>query len=160
MALPYRILRRLPVSSALKAERRREEIDREYGERIYAARVARDDEKVVSLMNDHRFALQLDDEEEDEELTKQLVRQAKRLYVPIPPIRNENGTETDWWYEGSLTFRRKLTPKGVAYLRDEIRKERKAQHELKAVWLPWLAAGTGVLGAATGLAAVFFRGGQ
>ena len=157
MSLPFKILRLLPLPTETKAEWRRALLDRAYAKDIHAARKSGHDAKVLSLMDDHRFELRLDDEEEDEQLTRYLVRQARRLYVPTPPVRKEDGSESEYWYEGSLTFRRFLTPKGVAVLREEIRKERKARHELKSVWLPWLSAVTGILGAATGLVALLLK---
>lgn len=39
-------------------------------------------------------------------------------------------------------------------IRDEIRHELKARHEVRAQWVVWLSALTGVIGAITGLVAV------
>jgi hypothetical protein len=147
----------MPVAREHKSEWRRTLIDRAYANDIAAAKQIKDKDKVESLERDHQFELQLDDEEEDAELTRYLVRQSRRLHVPNPRYHNDDGTESDLWYEGPLTHRRLFTTKGVAYLRDEIRKERKARHELKAVWVPWLAALTGLVGAATGLVALVLK---
>ncbi|MHB0925360.1 MAG: hypothetical protein ACYC1F_02500 [Gallionellaceae bacterium] len=100
------------------------------------------------------------EEETDLELTRYLIRQSQRLHVPLPRYRNDDGSESEHWREGSLTYYRMLTTEGVAKLRDEIRREKKARHESKAVWIPWLSAITGAIGAATGLVALLNKSGH
>lgn len=143
----------------MKADWRRRLLDRSYAKDIAAARATRDGKKVESLEMDHMYEIQLDQEESDLELTRYLTRQARRLHVPVPKYANDDGTESEYWYEGSLTHYRMLTTEGVSRLRDEIRREKKARHEAKAVWIPWLSALTGAIGAATGLVALLMRSG-
>ena len=104
MTLPFKVLRLLPLTSGTKAEWRRALLDRAYAKDIYSARKSGNDAKVLALMDSHRFERRLDDEEEDEQLTRYLVRQARRLQVPTPPVRKEDGSDSEYWYEGSLTF--------------------------------------------------------
>ena len=156
----FQILRRLPLPREFKTQWRRSLLDSAYGKDIATARKAGNDEKVLSLMENHRFELRMDEEEEDEEVTKHLIKQAQRLRVPIPRIQNEDGSDSDFWYEGTLSFRRKLTTKGLGLLREDIRKELKARHESKAVWLPWLSALTGLVGSITGLVALLSKSGN
>ena len=154
MPTAFQILRCLPISRERKTEWRRRLLDRAYAKDVTAARTAKDKEKVASLESDHQFELQLDREEEDERLTRFFLRQARRLHVPTPSFEGEDGKESEYWYEGPLTYRRLLTTVGIAKLRDEIRKERKARHESRAIWVPWLSAITGLAGAITGLVAI------
>lgn len=118
------------------------------------ARKLKDKEKVESLEGQHRFEIDLHDEEEDTYVTKKLLAKARRLRVPIPHRYNEDKTESEHWYEGHYTGRWNLTTRGVAALREEIRREVKARHEARSQWVVWLSALTGVIGALTGLVAL------
>jgi len=154
MPTAFQILRYLPLPRERKAEWRRELLNRAYAKDIAAARKANDSNKVESLQHDHQYELQIDYEKEAEVLTRYLLREARRLHVPTPKYKSDNGKESDYWYEGSLTYRRLLTTQGVAHVRDEIRKERKARHEARSIWIPWLSALTGLVGTITGLVAL------
>lgn len=156
----FRLIRYIPAPREWKAEWRRTLLDRAYAKDINAARVAQDKKKIESLVSDHQFEIQMHQEEADLELTRYLVRQARRLHVPIPQYKNDDGTESGHWYEGQLSYYRMLTTEGVAKLRDEIRQEKKARHESKAVWIPWLSAITGAIGTATGLVALLIKSGH
>lgn len=154
------LIRYVPALREWKAEWRRSLLDRAYAKDIAAAKVAKDKDKVVSLESDHQFEIQMHEEEADLELTRYLTRQARRLHVPLPRYKNDDGSESGHWHEGPLTYYRMLTTEGVAKLRDEIRREKKARHESKAVWIPWLSTITGVIGAATGLIALLISSGR
>lgn len=154
-----KLIRSLPAPREWKAEWHRSLLDKTYAKEIAAARIAKDKDKVESLEFDHRFEIQMHEEEADLELTRFLTRQARRLHVPLPRYKNDDGSESALWYEGSITCYRMLTTEGVARLRDEIRREKKARHESKAVWIPWLSAITGAIGAATGLVALLIKSG-
>ena len=124
------------------------------------AKAAQNREKVESLEVDHQFEIQIHEEETDLEVTRYLIRRARRLHVPLPRYKNDDGSESEHWYQGSISYHRMLTTVGVAKLRDEIRREIKARHESKAVWIPWLSAITGTIGAAIGLASFLIKSGQ
>lgn len=155
-----RLIRYAPAPREWKAEWRRSLLDKSYAKDIAAAKFAKDKVKVESLEIDHQFEIQMNEEEADLELTRHLTRQARRLHVPLPRYKNDDGSESEHWYEGPLTYYRMLTTEGVAKLRDEIRREKKARHESKAVWIPWLSAITGAIGAATGLIALLIKSGH
>ncbi len=121
---------------------------------IAEARASRNNDKVESLQHDHRFEIGLHDEEEDEFITRKLLGKARRLRVPIPHRHNEDKTESEHWYEGQYTGGWYLTTRGVATLRDEIRRELKAKHEARSQWMFWLTGLTGVIGSLTGLVAL------
>lgn len=136
---------------------RRELLDRAYAEDIAEARRSNDKARVASLEEDRRFELAMYDEEDDAYITQSLVRQAQRLRVPIPHRFNEDRSETEYWEEGRYVTRAYLTRKGIAVLREEIRKELKARAEARSHWVVWLSAMTGVIGAVTGLVAVWLK---
>ena len=160
MRLLFRIIRIAPVPREWKADWHRAQVDKAYAKDIAKAKAEKNEEKVESLESDHRFEIQSHEEEQDLILTRHLIRQASRLHVPLPRRKNPDGSDTDFWYEGSQTYYRMLTTEGVAKLRDEIRRERKARHEAKAVWITLLSAITGAIGAATGLVAVLLKNGH
>lgn len=136
-------------------------LDRAYAKDIWAARKLKDKEKIESLEHARRFEIDLHDEEEGAHVTKKLLAKARRLRVPVPHTYNEDRTESEHWYQGQYTGRRLLTSRGIAALREEIRREVKARHEVRAQWIVWLTALTavitavaGVIGVATGLVAL------
>ena len=154
MPFLLRLVAKLPIPTGTRLAWQRTLLDRAYAKDISAARKLKDKEKVESLERDHRFEIDLHDEEEDACLTKTLRVQARRLHVPVPHRYNEDKTESEHWYEGHYTGRWYLTSRGVAALREDIRREVKARHEGRAHWVVWLSALTGVIGAVTGLVAL------
>lgn len=159
MSKLLRIVTRLPLPEERKMIWRRELLDRAYAKGIAEARRSGDKAKVASLEEDRRFELAVYDEEDDAYITQNLVRQAQRLRVPIPHRFNEDRSESEYWEEGRYVTRAYLTRKGIAVLREEIRKELKARGEARSHWIAWLSAMTGVIGAVTGLLAVWFKTG-
>ncbi len=93
-------------------------------------------------------------EELDDIVTADLVRQAQRLRLPVPEYPTGSGPDDDEnenWRRGWVYGARLLTNAGIAKLRREIRQERKERREGA---MTWIAALTGLVGALTGLAAV------
>jgi hypothetical protein len=152
-----RFAERLLVPTEIRLGWERSRLDSAYAKDIAAARKAKDTSKVQSLEQNHRFEIDLHDEEEDEYITKSLLSTARRLRLPIPHRYKEDKTESDEWYEARYSGRWYLTTKGVAVMRDEIRRELKARHELRSHWVFWLTALTGVLGSLTGLVALLLQ---
>ncbi|MDP8244804.1 MAG: hypothetical protein P9L94_12025 [Candidatus Hinthialibacter antarcticus] len=83
------------------------------------------------------------DEEIDDLNTRYWTDLARRYCLPIPAIDRE----ANKWTEGKYNGKRCLTKEAVLELRTLVRKERE-------VYLIWIAAFTGVLGALTGLIAI------
>lgn len=153
MSRIYRMFRRvMPARTRLAWSR--SIIERAYASDIAAARLTMNHGEVESLQSSRRHELDLQREEEDEYLTKQLLGQARTLRVPVPSARSTDGGISEHWYEGSQTGGLYLTDVGIKALRDEVRRELSARHESRAQLVVWLSAITGVLGAATGLVAV------
>ena len=157
MRSPLRIAEKwlIPTETRLGWERTR--LDKAYAKDIAAARMAKSKDKVESLEHDHRFEIDLHDEEEDAYITQKLLSKARRLRVPIPHRYNEDKSESEHWYEGPYTARWYLTTRGVAAIREEVRKELKARHQARSQWVFWLTALTGVIGSLTGLVALLMR---
>jgi len=157
MQLLTRIVNWLPIPQGLKLPWQRELIDRAYIAEIKALRKSGNRERVESVEGDHRFELQLIEEEQDQLYTRQLLAQARRLRVPTPRLYEEGRKPSSSWEEGHHFGKWQLTETGTAQLRDEIRKELRWRFERRVHWVAWLSAITGVLGALTGLIAVLLK---
>ena len=157
MPFLLRLVTKLPIPAEPRLAWQRTLLDRAYGKDISAARKLKDQSKVESLERDHRFEIDLYDEEEDSHLTKKLLAKARRLRVPVPHRYNDDKTESEHWYEGQYTVRWYLTTSGFSALREEIRREVKARHEARAHWVVWLSGLTGIIGAVTGLVALLIH---
>lgn len=157
MTALLRVVARAPFPKALRLSWQRILVDRAYRADIDRARLAKDNEKIQSLEIDRRFEIEQIEEEDNQLLSGQLIRQARRLRVPIPHRFKEDGKPSEHWYEGQYLGGWYLTNEGVARLRDEIRKERRARQDSRAHWVVWVSALTGVIGALTGLIAVLTR---
>ena len=81
--------------------------------------------------------------------TAYLVDCANRLFIPIP-----ERTDQLMWSESSYERRQVLTHKGISTLRTAIRAEQKEQREF---FVTVLASLIGIIGAITGLVAVFHK---
>jgi hypothetical protein len=80
--------------------------------------------------------------------TERLQKKADRFYVPLPlpaSAQWEKGP-TGTWY---------LTPEGAEKVRRAIYEERKQRQQ---IWVPWIAAAVGVIGALTGLILALTKG--
>lgn len=132
----------------------RARIERGYARDIVAAKKAKDLARVTALQDEMRLELDLQGEEEDAHTTRQLRRHARRYYVSMPPRYRDDGSVSDYWYEGGQTGNWCLTRTGVSAIYKQIRPEQK---ERRVQVLAWLAAVTGVLGAITGLVSAFRR---
>lgn len=97
------------------------------------------------------------EEEIDHHLTHQLLQKARKLKVPIPHRTVSDPDGDDIWTQGHQTGNWYLTDKGYSYMRLAIRSEIKERHEIRAHWVVWISVLTGLVGAVTGLLAVFSR---
>lgn len=128
-------------------------IDRTYAEPIRTARQERDINKVHELQHDRRFERQMLTDEYDDAETLATLDAARRLRIPI--VEGQYGEDDNeyWWV--THTSGKVLTDVGFGVMRERIRAERKARAEIRALYLPWLASGVGLVGALTGLMAVW-----
>ena len=152
-----RIVSKLPIPTERRLQWQRTLIYREFSNEISAAKKLKDYEKIKKLKEDQQFEIDMIDEEVDAYLTKKLRSKANKLHVPIPHVHNKDGTESEYWYEGRFTGRWYLAPEGCCFLREAIRREIKAQQEIRAQWIVWISATTGLIGASTALIALLLH---
>jgi hypothetical protein len=149
-----RIVAKIPLPQSNRLEWQRTLLDRAYARDIAAARKQKDNDKVEKLESQHRYEMELHEEDEDAYISKRLLYKARRLRVPIPRLHTSDGQESEHWHQSNYTGLWHLTNLGITSLRSEIRNEIKARHESRSHWVVWLSALTGVVGAITGLVAV------
>jgi hypothetical protein len=131
-----------------------------YQREIDLARIEKNYKKANELKADLRHELEMHDDEEDSILTTTLLAEARKLRVPVPSHshdENEDMIEDINWRYSRHFGDWLLMPNGIEFVREAIRKERRARHEMRAAWLPWLAALTGLVGTITGLLAVVLQ---
>ena len=150
------MLRRLPFSQVARAERAHRRIDAHYRAEIEAASKRGDHKEVEALRGSKEAEERLDSDERDISFTKELIREAVELRVPLPthPGYPPADGENEYWAFSQMLGQRYLTPLGVSTLRDTIRREREARRAARDRWIPWISALTGLIGALTGLAAI------
>lgn len=107
-------------------------------------------EDIQSLEYQSYFEECMLDEEISILATDNLIRKARRRFIPIPP----HETEGMWGRCEKISNRYVLTNKGISELRSSLRKDRKEQVELYVMIIAIL---TGVVGAITGLVAVIMK---
>lgn len=157
MSIPRKLLNILPLPKQYKLEFQRSSLNSEYAKRINKARKCGDKEEVRELKNEFRYAIDMHEEDEDAYQTKDLLRKARHLRVPIPHRVNEAGEESEFWYQGNYTGGWYLTNEGIKELRKEIRDEVKARQETRAAWVIWVTGVTGIVGAISGLLAIISK---
>ena len=84
--------------------------------------------------------------------TRKLVSRAWKLRVPIP---EKHGPGGDFWASSPDWGNEYLTQKGIAVIRENIRTEEKWLREGQRIWIQVLGSAAGLVGAITGLVAVF-----
>ena len=124
--------------------------DRLYRKLIKSAQKEENFTESARLQGERQWAISLIEEEEDELYSEQLIRQARRLRVPVPHQYNQDRTVSECWYEGAQLGGWNLTDIGWSRLRDEVRKELRARHELRVQWLAWITPFIGIIGVVVG----------
>lgn len=148
---------RLPVPKSIRLSWQRVLIQNAYIRDIKAARMAGDNKKIDELEQNQRLEIDMIIEQEEYLYSQRLLRQARRLRVPIPAFYTPDSKPTDDWIETQYLGMWRLTELGIAKLREEIRKEQRWRFERRAHWVAWISAITGVIGALTGLLAVWLH---
>ncbi len=151
MKLTRRIDRLLPRSR--RWERQEIRLKDAYARDVAKAREEKDRDKIHELENMNMVDLQVLREEQDAALTQDLLRQARKLRVPVPPRMRDND-ETGYWARSMMTMEVYLTPKGIKKIREEIRAEERWRHERRSHWVPWITALTGLAGTIIGILAI------
>lgn len=139
---------RIGISKLFK---QRDKLHASFSEDIRKAHDGKKPEADIELIKaDAMFEEQMVDEEISIIVTNNLIRQANRHFVPIPPHSEQNM----WSQCNVISNRYVLTNDGITRLRSTLRSEQKERNEM---WLTILAALTGIVGALTGLVSVMNR---
>ena len=134
-----------------KLFRQKEAIRSAYADDIRKARKeGKPSDDIQFLEHSSYFEESMVDEEISILATDNLIRKARRRFVPTPS-RDDDGM---WEQCDTISNRYVLTSKGISELRSSLRNERKEQVELVVMVLAIL---TGIIGAATGLVAVIMK---
>ena len=70
---------------------------------------------------------------------------------PDPSRYDEDGSASEFWYEGRHTGRWYLTNEGILLLRKAVRSEKKESHEALAIWTKWLIPAATLIAIITGV---------
>lgn len=127
-------------------------VQRSFSKEVKKAREDQNIEKQEELSRDCQFEIEFIEEEKELLFSNRLIDKAKRLRVPLP-----THTRPEYWVDGRNFGSRYLSPDGISKLRDDIRKEERWRLEVRASRVVWLSAITGILGALTGLVAVWLK---
>lgn len=141
--IPAKLVKFLPMAYRFAWSRR---VTRKGFEQEIAEAKGKGWQKVAELKSHRAHELALLDEEEGTYLTQKLRAKAKRLTVPLPPLRDEKGEESEFWQHGFQTGEWSLTMKGRRVVEDDIRREKKARHEDKLRWFAWVGVLGGIVG--------------
>jgi hypothetical protein len=152
-----RLVGHLPLPRSVRLDWQARLVDRAYRRDIEVARKRGRREQMHDLKGAHMEELGMMAEERDYLYTRSLTRQARRLRVPIPsPLEgHDRGDDGVYWERGHRMGLLYLTERGIAQLRESIRAEIKWRHEQRHQLVTWLSALTGLIGAITGLLAVW-----
>jgi hypothetical protein len=137
-----RFLSRL-VPRAIRERRAERRVNDLYRRKVQEAKAAKDSDAVESWESEWASAIW--EFESDRRLTAQrrLFRKARRLYVPVPQLTEENSV--DGVVVDNSVFEQ-LVPR--------IREAQKARHELWLAWVPLVTALTGLIGTLVGMIAL------
>lgn len=125
--------------------------ERKFYDKLINEAKKRGPKKDEIVILEHEFFSSYDEyrEEIGNLITQRLLRKARRLMLPIPSLSDKN-----MWDRSQFSNRSILTEKGITELRAIIRREQK---ETREMYLPWVAALTGLVGAITGLLAIIWK---
>lgn len=105
-------------------------------------------EDIEILISGEMFEVDMIDDEIETLESRYLIESARKLVLPIPAFDKDSDT----WDESKITRRFRLSKKAMVEIRSLVRKERKERREGMMLWL---AALIGLIGALSGLLAVW-----
>jgi septal ring factor EnvC (AmiA/AmiB activator) len=160
---PLRLARLLPIRRQKRLELERRQLERKFTEEMREAhRQKKSRDERESLREACQWEIDEVQEEIEELFTNDLLEQATRFRVSIPPYFDECRARSDDWRELRTRPGYVLTESGVAKIREQIRAEEKWRMERRAHWFSFVATVvapmTGLVGAITGLIAVLHKG--
>jgi hypothetical protein len=116
----------------------------------YLVRKAPTDEHAVPLAFERQMRIAEIDDAIQQLQNSDLIRQARRYLLVLPPFDEKH----EGWEESDFTQQWRLAPKAFIELRNAVRAERKARHEMWQSRIVGISAVTGMIGALTGLISV------
>jgi hypothetical protein len=134
-----------------KAQRAKNNLDRNYRSKAAALRKANDQAQYEILISEWHFEGKEAEDVINALVTRSLVAKANKLDLPIPPYPKHNEQENAYWYYSDDGSERILTAQGRAELRDSVRREKRERFESRSRWVTLF---TGIIGAAIGLVTV------
>jgi hypothetical protein len=144
----FYIARYLPLPRLSRLAWQRRLVEAAYENDIQAAQANGDESGIEIIRHDAYYETSMLDDEVASIRSIQLVAAARKFQVMLPPMRDENGEVSQDWEEGKYGFRWTLSDVGRMKVREEIRKEKKAQHDDRVRWLAWITPVIGVAGIA------------
>ena len=140
-------------------ERQRKKLEKERRRISTEARKQKTPKLEEEWWSEHSFDFDFIDWEISSIITRDLLRQAQKLQLPIPTPKDEDKWEPA---EDTPPGYRFLSPIGIAEVRAAIRKEKRERREAVAWWVKMIAtlvgAFTGIIGALIGLIAILKSG--
>ena len=128
----------------------RDQVRRTFRARIQSARKAgKSQEELHGINSEASYDDEMLTDEIERRVTDHLIEHANRLFITIP-----ERTDQTMWRESSCGEGHLLTGKGIVTLRAGVRAEQKERREFIVTIL---AALIGIIGAITGLVAVFHK---
>ena len=130
-----------------------DETNRLYRRVIAEAERKNDPEEVNNLYSEWHSESAPIEEELQQVQTRRLVNKARRMLLPVPGIPMDK-SEDENWIRGTFTRSWHLKAEGFTRVRAAIRAESKERREASIAWATLII---GILGALTGLVAVWRR---
>lgn len=155
MTLKYKVVRLLPIGQLRKKAWALRLLENDYVSDLVAARRSHDQEKVHDIEGAYLYERREIEEEINGIISRKLLRRARELRVPVPPLGADAGKDDmpEYWEKGWVTGRWFLNEKGILAVREEIRREERWKMERLAQWKPWINTILSLLAAAAGFAA-------
>jgi hypothetical protein len=158
MAIPrwrFQLINALPVSKRIRIRMRASLVSKAFEKDILAAKTENDPDTVAGIESSASFELSQFSDAEASLVTHQLRKRASKLGVAEPILRIVDGVNVDRnWYRSDWTGEWILSAQGTRRIRRRIREEQKARAELRALYIPWLAAITGLMTAVVAILAL------
>ena len=148
-----------------RLEHDRRKVSRAYDKERRKAKKAGATLEALEDLFHQEYALDADLIEEELMLlrSRRLIQSASKLFIPVPDYMDSliPGHHSTSWVNGKASGRMYLSMAAQRKLDAEIRTEKAARSEPWRQWITlWIAGLTGLIGTATGLAALLHRGGH
>lgn len=153
----YRLLQLTPMPEGTRLRLRRLFMDREIDKARRKA--VKNGGSAGDIWEDGswQFEYQMLDEDEASFHYRKLLRRARQLRIPIPPLMNDDAISEDYQPSGLDGHRYFLSLVGEQKVRAAIREEERYRSERWTCRIPYLTALSGLVGTVTGLIALLAK---